>query len=165
MEDTLSYYKEAVNRKREIPVSSCPTQFEHRLYSGQHLKNTQAEKILFDELLNQLDEKGPQTGKNDRPKKSRHTDHETRFRRVERIRERHPDSTFTFCCVNTDNEFSFEGRRYQIDASIREYQPIETAHGSLYDADQIVVVHSKDGLTHFYSQQLTAIEPDKVMAI
>lgn len=161
-EDTLSFYKEAANRKREIPVSSCPTQFEHHLYSGHQVKNEQAEKVLFDDLLNRLDEYGPPINKQDKPK-TRHAIGETRSQRVGRVRERHPGCVFHFCRVDTENVFTFENAQYAIHPSLQAYQPKETKHGLLYDMDQITVVRDTEGTLHFYDQQFEAIEPTLVM--
>lgn len=160
----MSFYREAANRKREIPVSSCPTQFEHHLYSGQQVKHEQAEKVLFDDLLNRLDEYGPPINKHDKPKTNRHVAQETRSQRIARIREAHPGCTFHFCRVDTENVFSFEDGLYEIHSSLQVYQPKETKHGLLYDMDQVVVVRDADGGVHYYTQQMDAIAPELITA-
>lgn len=161
-EDTLSFYMEAANRKREIPVSSCPTQFEHHLYSGQQAKHEQAERVLFDDLLHRLDEYGPPINRQDKPKPKRHALQETRSYRISVIRDQHPGGSFYFCRVDTENVFAFEDVLYMIHPSIQGYQPKETKHGLLYDMDQVVIVRDAAGRLHHYTQQLDAIAPELI---
>lgn len=159
----MSSYKTAANRKREIPVSSCPTQFEHHLYSGKQVKNAKAEKALFAALLDNLDANGPPVSRNDKPGK-KHVQAETNAHRIAAIKAQFPGCIFAFCYVDTENVFTYDGRRFQIDISVQAYQPKETKHGLLYDVDQIVIVQSQDGAEHYYTQQFHAIRPELVTA-
>ena len=158
----MSYYKEAMRRKQEIPVSSCPVQVTHHLYSGQHLKDEDAEQTFFDEMLSRLDENGPPMLREDRPKKNKYAGYETRHQKLVRIRKRHSGAAFSFSYVDTENAFVYEGRWYVIDVSVQAYAPKQTRCGELYDADQIMVVQSPDGTLDFYTQDLTAISPNMV---
>lgn len=156
---------EALDRKREIPVSSCPTQFEHQLYSGQHLTHTPSEESMFGELLLKLDENGPPLKRTDRPKQRKDAPHKTRFHQITGIRAEHPGFAFEFCYVDTDNVFTFKGVRHQINYSVPAYQQVETKQGVLYDVDHILVLHNRNGCRHFYTPQLAAIEPHMVTVI
>ena len=161
-EDTLSYYKEKANLKREIPISSCPSQFEHYLYSGRQVKNAQAEKILFEDMMNRMKGHGPALSDLYGPKKRKPAAEETRSQRIDRIREAHPGCSFHFCRVDTENVFTFEDTMYEIDEAVAAYSPTQTRHGLLYDTDEIMIVRDTDGGLHYYTPQAHPVPAELV---
>ena len=45
-EGIVSQYKEVMNGRREIPISSCPTSFANMLYSGSGSMETEKDEAL-----------------------------------------------------------------------------------------------------------------------
>ena len=44
----------------------------------------------------------------------------------------------TWCRVDTEGVFEYNGEKYRIDENEIQYQPIETDYGDLYDMDRIL---------------------------
>lgn len=155
-EDTLSRYKEMINGKREIPVSSCPPLISHLLESGYHCEAEDMDEAQrYELMLDRLDSFGPPLSQSKRNREERA---ETRSDRLEAIRSLYPGCVFHHCRIDTENHFEFDGEWFAVDTCVEEYNPIETKHGLLYDSDQVIVVVDEDGISHFFTQQVWPID-------
>ena len=68
VEDIVTDYKEVMNGKREIPISSCPPAVENELYGTGCDPQTGADDTFFRSMTERLDEKAV---KLERPKKKK----------------------------------------------------------------------------------------------
>lgn len=155
-EDTLTNYKDIMNGKREIPVSSCPDSVCDYFESTRKTPDeSEEQERRFMHLLDRLDERAA-------PYEPKHKPRErsgTRSEMIEAMKQKHPDCTVQFCYVDTENCFTHDGEWYCIHDSTAEYAPKETKHGLLYDADQVLVLRAPAGDLHFYTQSIVEI-PD-----
>lgn len=167
-EGTLTLYKECARGSSEIPVSSCPADMSDIFYAdGATLHDCAGmTSDQFSLMLEELDEAAAKYAKpkseRQRAKKAKVS---TRFETVESIKRQYPGSRFTFCRVDTDNRFLFEGEAYGIDESVEAYRLTETAEGDWYAMDQIVVVRDTEGDIHFYDQWLRPLYEDLIYPI
>lgn len=160
-EGTVSHYKDIMNGKREIPVSSCPQMVDHLIYSGRQPPEDEGDNEFskFALMLERLDARAKpyESKRKKKPKKK-----ETQFQRAERIRKEHPGCRFFFCRVNTENRFEYNGVYYRIDESVEVYQPKQTREGALYDMDEITVVRAADGKLYFYDQKMYPLDREAI---
>jgi hypothetical protein len=117
-------------------------------------------EIAYGMMLEELDEKKRRWGVKPPKLKPRL---ERRFDRVIRIKIEHPGCTFTFCRVDTENRFEFDGVWFRINDSVAAYQPKQTKEGVLYDMDAICVVRDVDGELHFYDQRMHVLDQENVL--
>lgn len=132
----MTDYKDIMNGKREIPISSCPSCIEDQVYGtgGTSAETEIEESASFKVMLDNLDAKAEKyKPKNVKPKQRQ----ETMFDRMSEIRKEHPLAKIYFCSVDTYNYFSLFGSLYHLD-DIPQYRPKQTKHGLLYDMDKII---------------------------
>lgn len=130
-------YKRVMHAQREIPVSSCPSYVESMLYaSGSNPEPLSIEEEAhFRTVVEQLDERAEKyvVRKPERKKRI-----ESRYHKRERLGIR----GIEWCRVDTTGGFEFDGKKYRIDPSETQYQPIRTEFGELYDMDRILVAEN-----------------------
>lgn len=148
----MTNYKEIMNGKREIPISSCPPQVEDLLYgtgSVLHPQTEEDEAVFVRAMEEPLvpEKKGRKPVSNEREMK------------IKQMRSECGTTTeFSYCLVDTDNRFTFDGERYEIDSAVEDYAPKHTVLGTLYDMDRIVCVRLKNGAVRFYTMKYDPID-------
>lgn len=159
-------YKQMMNGKREIPVSSCPSFIEDAVYSGVHgsCGNSEtlrrAENECFRGMMEKADDKAAKRYKRLPSRKVRR---KTRFDRSERLRREMGIQELVPAVVDTENTFLHNGTMYRIDGEKWEkYDPKETKSGMLYDMDKIYCAVDKNGVTMFFDGELERI-PDEAI--
>ena len=144
--DVVTDYKSAMNNKREIPMSSCPTDVENLFYglsSPPGLKQSRTENEVFESISET--KAAPRTSKH----------RETRFDRWMAKEKENRFRRLTRCVVGTDNRFSYDGREFWIDVTeVHEYAPSE--HGA-YGMDYIICGEDASGELHFFDQNFFEI--------
>lgn len=143
-------YKAMVHKVREIPVSECPAEISDMIYSqrSQPTDNTE-EDIRFELFLDRLDEKDK------RPKKPlKKSNKETRFNRISKIRKAHPDAKMTWCLVNAQNSFYYDGDEYEIPDNTSGYD----VDGINMDAMDRILIVDDGGELMYYDQNVLPIE-------
>jgi len=153
-EGMVTNYKDIMNGKREIPISSCPSQIEDWVYGTGSVLYPQGEDAPVIELADDHvpEKKGKNAVKSEREVKLRALRKECGY-----------DATFTYCTVDTENRFSYEGKKFVIDSSVEAYAPKSTPHGLLYDMDKIICVKSRDGLVRYYTAKYDPIPENKIL--
>lgn len=128
-------YKRVMHAKREIPMSSCPTFVENMLYASGSAKGThdQEERAVFQIMTERLDSQAEKY----EASKPRKKHQESKFQKRIRLGINGGE----WCRVDTDNRFEYNGRKYEIDAGMTQYQPVETEYGMLYDMDRILATN------------------------
>ena len=146
-------YKEQVNGKREIPVSSCP-EIEDALYSSASVPRSEDK----DWLLNQYTEVDQASTQR---KKKEHK--ETRWDRVRRFQHLHPKAEPSVPHpVDTENKFLCEDHVYQIDTKLApQYSADERG---VYAMDRIWTSKTEDGMV-FFDQDFFMLDPATVKKI
>lgn len=150
----MSNYKEIMNGKREIPISSCPAQIEDLLYGTGSVLHSQGDdsSAVFEITAEDLPKK--------KVKKAVKSKREEMLGALRK--ECGYDAVLTYCTVDTDNCFVYEGTAYRIDPSVEAYAPKHTALGVLYDMDKIICVASKTAGLVFYTMKYEPIAPGLV---
>lgn len=146
---------------REIAVSSCPSCMQDLFYAGAGVLRSDAEgeKERFSLMLERNDRlPGKQAAK--REKKP-----ETKFDRLQRMREAYPDCYIGACAIDTDNMFCWRKDKYRIADSASQYSPVETDCGDYYAMDRVLVVHTGDIIHCFLDQSGVLIDPGKIEKI
>lgn len=152
----VTNYKEIMNGKREIPISSCPSQIEDQVYGTGSILHTQPEE---DELSCQVPDLVHATSE----RKRKITMGNEREQKIKQIRKDCGyDASFSYCVVDTDYRFRYDGCVYRIDESVKAYAPKSTPLGMLWDMDKVVCVKSKDGRIRFYTAAYDPIDEEKV---
>ena len=157
-EDMVTNYKEMMNGKREIPISSCPPQIEDLVYGTGSVLHSSSEEneAAFQNLIAE-----PVTP----PKKGRKKVVNEREQKLRQIRkECGQNAVFTYRTVDTSNRFRYLGDLYEIAESVEAYAPKETPLGLLYDMDKIVCVDGGNGV-RFYTMTYDPIEESQVLKI
>ena len=151
----MTDYKEIMNGKREIPISSCPSQIEDMVYgTGVALHpHSEDEEAAFKRMAAE-----PVIKK--RSKTHMTSEKELKFKQIRK--DCGHDVSLTYCTVDTDNCFTFAGVTYAIDESVEAYAPKHTPLGLLYDMDKIVCAKSRDGKVRFYTQKYDPIDEEKI---
>ena len=147
-----SMYKEMMREVREIPVSECSPDVENFLMSSAKPPVTGEDSKMKDTM--------PEKVASPKRKKKKPPEDWTTFERAQKLRETYPTALITFCVVNTENEFTYGGKRYHIKDSVEQYHPKNTSLGLLYDMDQIAVVDAER--LHWYDQKLVPIADDDI---
>ena len=151
---TLSDFKEAFRRSREINMSDCPGCVLELLETGE--LNASAlnrdERRELQEFLNGINkEEQPLAKEKKRPR-------ETKFDRINRIKNLYPGGRLTTVVVDTDNRFLYNGRRFELDQSLDQYSPRHTRYGDQYDMDRVMVIECDDGSLFFADQDGASID-------
>ena len=161
-EDIVTDYKELMNGKREIPISSCPPAVADALYGTGCNPRTGADDNYFGEMTAQLDERAAKVERKAKPK--------PRVKRPspsEKIRAAVGGQKYdgvTFATVDTDGIFVHGGSRYRIDNSVEQYKPVRTAVGLLYDMDKIIIV-TAGGEPAFFDMRYDMIPREKIIRV
>lgn len=158
-EGIVTDYKELMNGKREIPVSSCPQQISDMVYgTGCAARQPDEESTPIEDNESRMKitvkTKKPRSGKSKRELN------------LEMIRKTYGRiDHFRTCIVDTDNNFSFNGDKYHIDESVTEYAPKHTALGDLYDMDAVYVFSMRGDPPLFTNANYEIIDPEKIKKI
>ena len=166
--DSLTSYKEAILRSREINLSDCPGCVAELLETGEldtSLLSKDHRRELA-EFLNKVDSQEACTeadGKNTACHKTRRR--ETRFDRINAIMRLFPNGRIATVSVDTDNRFIYNGRVYELDSSLKQYAPKRTRYGDQYDMDRVTVIDCGDGEIHFVDQDGYDIEDNMITCI
>ena len=133
-------YKRITHAQREIPVSSCPSYVESMVYASGSAPEPLSieEESHFRTIVEQLDERAEKYAVRKVEKKKRV---ESRYQKRERLGVR----GIEWCRVDTTGAFECAGKKYRIDPSEMQYQPIRTEFGELYDMDRILVAANPQG--------------------
>lgn len=143
-EDVESEYKAMTHKVREIPVTECSSFINDMFYS-------EGEPPLYDdsERYKLLTEKLDQLVENRRKKKPL-PHRETRFDRLTKIERSFPDSKRTWCIVDANNHFTYNGIEYTVPEEMQGY--IDDTQDKVL-MDRILVVESENAL-RFYDQNV-----------
>lgn len=143
----MTDYKDIMNGKREIPISSCPACVEDAVYGGGSTicPSSQDEMTRFDQMLEKLDKRADKLKKTVKKKTSGLS---SKSERLKRIRSQHK-CRFVYPVVDTDNCFTLNGDKYRISDKAIQYSAKNTCYGELYDMDHIVCVISNDGIDFY----------------
>ena len=140
-EGVVSEYKEAVNRAREIPVSSCPSAVSNMMYAGGGASGDTAaeERLSFKAMTEILDDqvrsrKPAKAQKEQRPMSLR--------KKICGVREQQHMAEPEYFIVDTFGCFDWRGEIYRI-CDVPEYHPkvVHFRNGStelIYDMDRII---------------------------
>lgn len=135
-------------------MSDCPECVLELLETGE--LNTSAlnrdERRELQEFLNCIDKEERRFAKG----KKKHR--ETRFDRINRIKNLYPDGRLTTVIVDTDNRFLYNGKRFELDRSLEQYSPRHTRYGNHYDMDRVMVIECDDGSLFFADQDGASID-------
>ena len=110
-----SKYKAMTHRVREIPVTECPADITDLLYSDRIPPFDEEDEDHFEgvvERLAEVDKRKPRPRK-DWPK--------TRFEKIEEIKRTFPGCRLTWCIVDGENTFEYDGRKYEVPEEMRGY--------------------------------------------
>ena len=149
----MTNYKEMMNGKREIPISSCPSHIEDMVYgTGSMLHSPGEDHSASDRFPQELlpVKKGKRIVECEKTRKLR-----------EIKKECGKDARISYCMVDTENCFRYAGEEYRISESVTAYAPKETPLGKLYDMDRVVCVQIKDDM-RFYTADYDLIDPEKI---
>ena len=127
-------YKDLMNGKREIPVSSCPSYVENMLYaSGASADEvSDEENRTFKMMCDELDERA---AKITQPKKKKPA-RTRQYQKYWSIRYANHGAEIKFANVDTDGYFVVNNKRYRVTSEA--YAPKQTKYGELYDMDRII---------------------------
>lgn len=141
--DIVTDYKNIMNGKREIPVSSCPPSVANALYGWGFDPRQGADDTGFTVMTEMLDEKA---AKVERPKKKKPFVHKPPRRELYAKAIGTDAYVFEEYRVDTANTFSTpDGGQYCIASSVPQYCPVMTAEGLLYDMDKIIRIRADGG--------------------
>lgn len=154
-EGMVTNYKEMMNGKREIPISSCPSQIEDLVYgTGSVLRSSpEDEAAMFEKTTVEETpvKKGKKTVTNEKAAKIKVLRKECGY-----------DALISYCTVYTDNTFKYDGELYKISNTVEAYAPKKTALGVLYDMDKIICVKCSDGRVCFYTANYDPIDSNLI---
>lgn len=152
----VSNYKEMMNGKREIPISSCSPQIEDLVYGTGSVLHPQEDAGNVAESFD-IDER-PSASK--KAGKRMNPEREQKLKQVKKTCGY--NSVFTYCQVDTENCFRYNGQEYEIDESVIDYAPKKTHLGLLYDMDKIICVKSEDGQVRYYTARYDPVDSELV---
>lgn len=165
-DDIVTDYKQLMNGKREIPVSSCPSFIEDRVYGNIHVNSNElaqkTESVTFEQMMENADYKAGKRYKAQtvKPRKKRTV---TRFEKAREICKEYGVSELSSAVVDTDNEFVVQGKKYRIDTeACPQYLPKETKSDILYDMDRIYYAKDRNGQILFFDGELEKISSSAV---
>lgn len=159
--DTLTIYKEEALKNREINMSDCPAIVLQLLETGKldtASLNCDERRELQAFLNGSASDEGDA-----RCKKAKRR--ETRFERINGLMKRFPGGKLTAVSVDTDNQFYYNDRRFEIDSSLKGYAPRHTRYGDQYDMDRVMVMDCGNGSLHFADQDGYDIEDEMITSI
>lgn len=157
-EGIVTDYKDILNGKREVPVSSCPRSVEYSFFgNGAPPENEDGER--FELLLENLDRKAERMERHKAAPKKK-APRVSRIARSEQIREELGQCEFVFPIVDTNNEFDLLDERYRISERVKQYAPKHTAEGDLFDMDHIACAVRGGTVIAFFDSDLRHIPND-----
>lgn len=143
----VTNYKNSMNAKREIPMSSYPQQIENAMYGldSPPLPGFSDEE---ERVFRNRSEGAGSSAKKRRKKETKfdrwaEKDAVLHFKRLERS------------VVDTDNEFTFDGNRYRIDVLM--VRPYAANEAGTYGMDYIICGIDHSGCIHFFDQNFREI--------
>ena len=154
-EGIVTDYKDILNGKREVPVSSCPHSVEYALY-GNGAPPEDEDEGGFEILLENLDRKAERMERR-RAAPKKKPKRVSRIVRSEQIRNELGACEFFFPVVDTCNEFELFGNRYHISLQVEQYGVKQTREGELYDMDHIACAVKNGKIVAFFDQDLNRI--------
>lgn len=163
-EGVVTDYKDIMNGKREIPISSCPSCVEDALYGGGSTISPQSpdEEARFEQMLDRLDSRAAKVEKK-KPVQRKKT--VTKADRLKAIRDQHNGRCeFVYSIVDTENSFMLNGHRYVISDQATQYAAKQTELGEQYDMDRIVCVNTPDGW-RFYDMDIIRLPDEWIIRI
>lgn len=130
-------YKRVMNAKREIPVSSCPSNIENMLYAngGSPEIIDSDEQERFNLMVEKLDHKASRYDDQRKPRKKV----ESKYRKRMRLGIHDGE----WLRVDTDGRFEFEGSLFIIDNQAVQYASVSTEYGDYYAMDKILASGGK----------------------
>lgn len=145
-DDVISAYKSAVINAHEIPVSSCPFDYQDMIESNQDLDMTKVDRnqrIAFNRMADDWDNEMPPKLREKvtraRMPKPRHSRKPDRYTLVCAARRDYRIKNFIRCVVQTDGTFSLGGKLWKIDLqAAKQYAPVETKNGDFYKMDFVI---------------------------
>ena len=163
--DIVTDYKQIMNGKREIPVSSCPSFVEDTVYSGIHVNGNEmlrkAEDKCFHDMMEHADSKAEKRY-GVKPPRCKNA-HKTKYDRGVSIRRDNGVKELIPVVVDTENIFSFSGTKYRINPErYDKYSPKKTKAGFLYDMDTVYCAVTASGDIQFYDAELERIPDDAI---
>lgn len=164
-DDIVTDYKQLMNGKREIPVSSCPSFIEDTVYGGIHVNSNDLSKKAEGECFRGIMEKADyKVSKRYKTMPSRKPKRKTRFDRSEKLRREGGVKELIPAVVDTENVFHLGGATYCIDGEkCEKYSPKETKSGVLYDMDRVYCAVDGSGRTMFFDGDLERIPDDAIV--
>ena len=164
-EGIVTDYKEIMNGKREIPISSCPSYIEDAVYGGGATiaEASADEDTHYKAMVERLDARADKKYSPASRKASRHTDI-TKSKKIEQIKSRIGSCVFDYPVVDTNNVFYLRGKKYRIAERVEQYRPKQTDVGLQYDMDHIVCVTALSGGTiHFFDMDMNMQDSELVV--
>lgn len=130
-------YRNVMNAKREIPVSSCPSSVDNIFYGSNAYSGDamQEENAAFANMLERLDEIASVY----EVKKPTRKRVKSKFRK--RLRLGIKDGEWLR--VDTDGKFWVGNNHYVISDQEVQYQPVHTEYGDYYAMDKILYANGK----------------------
>lgn len=159
-EGIVTDYKDILNGKREVPVSSCPRSVEYTLY-GNGAPSEDEDESGFEILLENLDRKAERMERR-RAAQKKKPKRVSRIARSEQIRNELGACEFFFPVVDTDNEFELFGNRYHISLQVEQYGAKQTREGELYDMDHIACAVKSGNVVAFFDADLNRISDELI---
>lgn len=159
----VTRYKEVMNGKRQVPVSQCPEYVEDKMYGLIHTGGVgtlfaRDQKAAFEEYMSAVDERVEQKYKR-KPKRNKtiRTSVSDRYTAAKKNCSRPIERAV----VNTDGQFQFDGKTYQIDMEhVKQYAPKQISEDEvLYDMDCVMCARNLDGTIQIYDQDYYPIDP------
>lgn len=145
-----STYKAVTHKVKEIPVTECPSEVTDYLYSQRIQPSDDIdEHSRFEILLDHIDEEDK------RPKsKSKRKKKETRFTRIAKVCKKYPDAKRTWCSVDANNDFTYQGVVHHIPEGVCGYDVFDGKHDAM---DRILVVDD-GGTLRYYDQNVLHVD-------
>jgi hypothetical protein len=130
-------YRRVMHAKREIPVTSCPSEIDNLLYGsgGNCAPYEEEEFAAFRDMLDRLDERASSYESKKVVKKKTPSLFYKKMKKG--------ISGGTWCRVDTDGRFRIGDHQYIIDDQEIQYQPVNTEYGDYYAMDKILYADGK----------------------
>ena len=146
MDGIETRYKEIMHAKREVPVSSCPSEIDNLMYASGCLSDNHSKEewASFRSLMERLDERAAGC-------ESKKTRKHTQSRFAKRLQKGIRDGTWHR--VDTDGKFWIGRNQYIIADNEVQYQPVATEYGDYYAMDRILFANGK-----FYDMNYDEVE-------
>lgn len=132
----ITDYRRDAHNAHETPASCCPAYVENVMYGDGAVSDDaeQDEAMRFNAISEKQNEKIEKYRTVSVNKKRRKSLFSKRIKNGIVCGE--------WCYVDTNNEFVHDGHKYRIHESVKQYAPIETDIGLLYDMDRILIANN-----------------------